>query len=121
MRENGRDIGIGSMEISMKIGMKMNLKTKSLTFWISCLLPCSPLAPAAEVCIPEFEARPSFAVGDNFGTSVLGDFDEDGTDDLLVGEFHEGRLRVFRNIGSRSAPDLPMRVSRSTTSKPPNR
>lgn len=30
----------------------------------------------------------------------VGDFDQDGLEDLLVGEFHEGRLRVFRNVGS---------------------
>ena len=34
----------------------------------------------------------------------VGDFDEDGIDDLMVGEFHEGRLRIFRNSGTHSAP-----------------
>jgi hypothetical protein len=32
----------------------------------------------------------------------VGDFDNDGLDDLLVGEFSDGRLRIFRNIGSRA-------------------
>jgi len=33
----------------------------------------------------------------------VGDFDGDGRDDLMVGEYHEGRLRVFRNIGSKES------------------
>jgi len=34
----------------------------------------------------------------------VGDFDGDGLDDLLVGEFHEGRMRVYLNIGSIDQP-----------------
>ena len=34
----------------------------------------------------------------------VGDFDGDGLNDLLVGEFHEGRLRIFRNVGSNQMP-----------------
>lgn len=34
----------------------------------------------------------------------VGDFDEDGANDLLVGEFHEGRLRIFRNLGTTEKP-----------------
>jgi hypothetical protein len=34
----------------------------------------------------------------------FGDFNGDGRDDLLVGEFHEGRMRVFLNIGSNEEP-----------------
>lgn len=32
------------------------------------------------------------------------DMDGDARSDLLVGEFHEGRLRIYRNIGTNSAP-----------------
>jgi hypothetical protein len=33
-----------------------------------------------------------------------GDFDGDGVNDLLVGQFHEGRLRVYRNLGTNAQP-----------------
>ena len=34
----------------------------------------------------------------------VGDFDGDGLPDLLVGQFHEGRLRVYLNKGKKGAP-----------------
>ena len=34
----------------------------------------------------------------------FGDFDGDGLADLLVGEYYQGRLRVYRNIGTAAKP-----------------
>lgn len=34
----------------------------------------------------------------------VGDFDGDGVMDLLVGQFDEGRLRVYRNLGTNAKP-----------------
>jgi hypothetical protein len=34
----------------------------------------------------------------------VGDFFEDGTLALLVGQYHEGRLRIYRNSGTRTQP-----------------
>jgi len=36
----------------------------------------------------------------------VGDFDGDGVQDLLVGQYDQGRLRIYRNSGSNSAPIL---------------
>jgi len=35
---------------------------------------------------------------------LLADFDGDGIRDLLVGQFGRGRLWIFKNIGSNTAP-----------------
>jgi hypothetical protein len=34
----------------------------------------------------------------------VGDFDGDGKPDLLVGQFDSGKLRIYRNTGTASAP-----------------
>ena len=34
----------------------------------------------------------------------VGDFFEDGSLALLVGQYHEGRLRIYRNTGTRAKP-----------------
>jgi hypothetical protein len=34
----------------------------------------------------------------------VGDFDGDGSRDLLVGQYHAGRLRIYRNAGTNAAP-----------------
>ena len=35
---------------------------------------------------------------------LVADFDGDGLPDLLVGQFGEGKLRVYKNIGTAKAP-----------------
>lgn len=36
----------------------------------------------------------------------VGDFDQDGVDDLLVGQFGEGLLWIYKNIGTHENPKL---------------
>src|SRR5437660_7929842 len=37
----------------------------------------------------------------------VGDFDGDGVQDLLVGQFGEGILWIYNNVGSNAQPSLP--------------
>jgi hypothetical protein len=34
----------------------------------------------------------------------VGDYNNDGVKDLLVGEFYKGRLRIYENVGTNSEP-----------------
>ncbi len=36
----------------------------------------------------------------------VADFDGDGVNDLLVGQFSEGRLRIYRNTGTNRRPNF---------------
>ena len=49
--------------------------------------------------------------GDDFIDTDIGhaaphiaDFDGDGLDDLLVGQFGDGKLRIYRNVGTNKFP-----------------
>jgi len=35
----------------------------------------------------------------------FGDFDGDGVNDLLVGQFGDGKLRIYRNLGTNAKPE----------------
>ena len=50
--------------------------------------------------------RPVDVQREGHAAPFLGDFDGDGVSDLLVGEFHEGRLRVYLNHGSATKPSF---------------
>jgi hypothetical protein len=41
---------------------------------------------------------------DGHAAPFFGDIDGDGRRDLLVGEYHEGRLRIYRNVGTDREP-----------------
>ncbi len=51
----------------------------------------------------EADGKPIQTAGGN-AVPCLVDFDGDGTWDLLVGQFEQGKMRVFRNIGGKTAP-----------------
>jgi hypothetical protein len=59
------------------------------------LLPPVPIQAAG---------RPLDVEREGHAAPFVGDFFEDGTLALLVGQFHDGRLRVYRNTGTRTRP-----------------
>src|SRR5688572_21241351 len=52
----------------------------------------------------EADGRPIDTGRDGHAAPFMGDFDGDGADDLLVGEYFEGRLRIFPNRGTNDSP-----------------
>ena len=49
------------------------------------------------------DGKPLDVARDGHSAPFVGDFDGDGKRDLLVGQYHEGRLRVYRNRGDDAA------------------
>src|SRR5262245_24005168 len=73
------------------------------------------LAPPADTRAPSKDLEPPVrlqAAGKIIDTAVghaapfVGDFDGDGVNDLLVGQFGEGILWVYRNTGTNDRPKL---------------
>ena len=52
----------------------------------------------------EVAGRPLDVEREGHAAPFVGDFFEDGTLALLVGEYSEGRLRIYRNVGTRHKP-----------------
>ncbi len=48
--------------------------------------------------------RPIDVEREGHSAPFVGDFDGDGVRDLLVGQYHDGRLRIYRNRGTDTAP-----------------
>ena len=50
------------------------------------------------------DGKPLDTGGTGYAAPFMGDYDGDGVRDLLVGEFSQGRLRIYRNLGTNSEP-----------------
>ncbi|MGH7128117.1 MAG: FG-GAP repeat domain-containing protein [Planctomycetaceae bacterium] len=54
----------------------------------------------------EAAGRPIDVERSGHAAPFFGDMDGDGRRDLLVGEYREGRLRIYRNTGSDTQPSF---------------
>jgi hypothetical protein len=68
-------------------------------------------APAGEISnelrppVPVLvDGKPLDVGREGHSAPFVGDFDGDGRCDLLVGQYHEGRLRIYRNHGDNARP-----------------
>jgi hypothetical protein len=74
----------------------------------------SDLAPPVQVMVG---GEPLDTGGIGYATPFYDDFDGDGVKDLLVGEFSQGRLRIYRNKGSDTRPEFEPHVFFKNDSK----
>ena len=75
------------------------------------LLCACPLASAGDswkVVLPPVpvvaDGKPIDVERQGHAAPFVGDLDGDGRPDLVVGEFHRGRVRVYRNVGTATNP-----------------
>ena len=88
-----------------------------MTFSVSLLLAAAGTASAQDAARPEGldkELAAPFQVeadGKPINVDIahaapfFGDFDGDGVNDLLVGQFGEGKLRIYKNTGTNAKPE----------------
>jgi hypothetical protein len=77
------------------------------TTLVLLMLADSAAAQAGELAPPvQIEAgrRPLDVERSGHSAPFLGDFDGDGLPDLLVGQYDEGKLRIYLNRGSNERP-----------------
>ena len=73
------------------------------------LIPAENVAPSAELAAPvrlEAAGKPIDAMEIGHAAPFVCDFDGDGLKDLLVGQFKDGLLWIYRNEGTNSEPKL---------------
>ncbi len=81
--------------------------------WIATMLPAAvlawqllaaernELAPPVKVMVA---GKPLDVGGVGYAAPFVADFDGDGVNDLLVGQFSEGKLCIYRNEGTNAKP-----------------
>lgn len=85
----------------------MNLgRTLRAAPWIAPLLWIGALAHAQGLEKPVRLEAAGQAIDTDVGHAApyVYDFDRDGKRDLLVGQFGEGKLRIYKNVGTNARP-----------------
>ncbi len=77
----------------------------AFALWLSAAEQKKPPGPELEHPV-QITARgePIDVQREGHSAPFLGDFDGDGVVDLLVGEFDDGKLRLYRNLGTTAQP-----------------
>ena len=73
------------------------------------LIPAENVTPSAELAAPvriEAAGKPIDAMEIGHAAPFVCDFDGDGLKDLLVGQFKDGLMWIYRNEGTNSEPKL---------------
>ena len=74
---------------------------------LTALMAATPADVAADLELPvviQAGGLPLDVQRDGHSAPFVGDFDSDGVRDLLVGQYEQGRLRIYRNIGTNAEP-----------------
>jgi hypothetical protein len=64
-------------------------------------LAAGPFLPPVPL---QADGKPLDVQREGHSAPFVGDFDGDGKRDLLVGQYDEGRLRIYRNVGTDAKP-----------------
>jgi hypothetical protein len=76
----------------------------ALLLGLAATLPAAELGDLKPPVQIQAGGQPLDVQREGHSAPFVGDFDGDGVPDLLVGQFDDGRLRIYRNGGTRSRP-----------------
>jgi hypothetical protein len=88
--------------------MRITLATFLVTFATVAVVAADPSLPNAKIRfappVKIESAGGPIDVEIGHAAPFFGDFDGDGLSDLLVGQFGDGKLRIYKNVGTVTQP-----------------